>query len=130
MIKKLLSYFAVLSLFVMCASSTNVYASSNDANTNNDVLIQPRWWPGNPNPQPGTEDWFFQHPDYGKNATKLQAEECGKSALIGATTSLVVAGFATWLSGGVFTVALFAKTFGEGLVGTYGTCLFEKNVKL
>lgn len=37
MIKKLLSYFAVLSLFVMRACTTSADASLNEVNTNNDI---------------------------------------------------------------------------------------------
>lgn len=25
--------------------------------------LEPRWWPGNPNPYPGTEAWLQQHID-------------------------------------------------------------------
>lgn len=125
MTKKLLSCFAVLSLFVMCASSTNVYASTNDANTNNDVLIQPRWWPGNPNPQPGTEEWFFQHPDYGPKGDSQIAQKCAIEALFPSLGSSALSEITIWIAKGVFSVGSFGISFGSGFVVSYGVCVWN-----
>ena len=130
MLKKLLSCFAVLSLFVMCASTTSVYASSNNVNTNNDILIQPRWWPGNPNPQPGTEDWFFQNPTYGTNSPDPIAKECGKKAIYDALMpSLAIDAFVTWYAKRKFDLYTFGLTFVAEVTYKYATCLWEAGVR-
>ena len=122
-------FVCLLLIFGLCSVNMNQVVVK-AADLKNQSLLQPNWWPGNPNPQPGTEDWFFQNLTYGANATKLQAEGCVKSALIGAGFSISFLALATWVSAGTFTLAAFGSTFGTGLITSYGACLFEKNVPL
>ena len=91
--------------------------------------VSPNWWPGNPNPQPGTEDWFFQHPNYGSNAPDPVAKECGYQAIV---DSLLVpsgiAAFNTWYLKKKFDLYTFGLSFVAEVTYNYATCLWRSGV--
>ena len=91
--------------------------------------VSPNWWPGNPNPQPGTEDWFFQHPDYGSNAEPHQADKCAQKAFDDAYIYNMTESIAVWVVTGSFSLAAFATAFGTSYAISYATCLYNEGVR-
>lgn len=90
-----------------------------------------RWWPGNPNPQPGIEDWFFQNQNYGSNAPIAFSRDCAMQAL---KDALIPGGTAEainyWLLKKAFSVGSFGVGFGVGYMYSYGACLMSKGVSI
>ena len=91
--------------------------------TVNDNLPQARWWPGDPNPQPGSQEWLWTHATMKPN-TATKAKKCAINALLlggfkGSAESAVV----TWITKGIFTLGSFAATFGIGFAVDYFSCI-------
>ena len=82
---------------------------------------EPRWWPGNPNPFPGSEAWLQQHIDY-SSGDPTKSREClieafGFGSLTGEALS--------WLAAGTFTVASLLKSFGTGIAISWLLCMLD-----
>ena len=90
------------------------------------TTYKPTWWPGNPNPQPGTEDYLFQHysPNFGSSASKPTVSACLVSMGIDLTKSVVKAFFKT----GPWNLKRFVVYFGVALAESYITCLITKGI--
>ncbi len=90
------------------------------------TTYKPTWWPGNPNPQPGTEDYLFQYysPNFGSSASKPTVNACLVSMGIDLTKSVVKAFFKT----GPWTLKRFVIYFGVALAESYITCLISKGI--
>lgn len=83
--------------------------------------VETKWWPGNPNPAPGSEAWLQL---YGYTAPKNveTARRCAVEALgIAPTASSLI----SWLAKGVYTVSSFCRTFGADFVGNYFSCVLK-----
>lgn len=89
-----------------------------------------RWWPGNPNPQPGTEDWLYQNysKNLGNNASQVVAESCALSALVGGSFTAAEATIGTWVKGKKFSLGSFVLTFGIGAASGYAQCLVVNGI--
>lgn len=105
--------------------------SKEENEMNQSSLIQPRWWPGNPNPQPGTEDWLYQNysPNLGSSASSSVAEDCSLSALIGGGVSVTSNTLKNFISGKKYTLAIFITYFGVGYAEGYAACLIYNGIK-
>lgn len=125
---RIISLFVITSLLILCTTSKNpVYAATNNNGSNESI---PKWWPGNPNPQPGTEDWFFQNPTYGTSSPDPIAKECGKEAIYDALVpSLAIEAFATWYAKRKFDLYTFGLTFVAEVTYNYATCLWDAGVR-
>ena len=87
------------------------------------------WWSGNPNPKPGTEEWFFQNPNYGGKAKSHQAKKCAQKAFDDAYISNMSGAITAWLATGAFSLAGFTATFGSGYLISYASCLYKDGVR-
>lgn len=83
--------------------------------------VEPRWWPGNPNPPMYSEAWFQQNPSFGTTDPTV-ARQCAGEALFGSLGSGATNSIGTWLARGVWTVGSFGSFFG-GFIFGYGTCV-------
>lgn len=101
---------------------------TNELRINNNV-IKPNWWPGNPNPQPSTEDWFFQHMDYGGNAPSGIAKACAVEAFNNTYINTMSSAVVAWAAGGAFSLSVFAATFGFSYVMDYAKCMYRHGVR-
>ncbi len=90
------------------------------------TTYKPTWWPGNPNPQPGTEDYLFQHysPNFGSSASKPMVNACLVSMGIDLAKSVVKAFFKK----GPWNLKRFVIYFGLALAESYVTCLITKGI--
>lgn len=88
--------------------------------------VQPRWWLGNPNPIPGTEDWFFQNQNYGSNAPIAFSRDCAKQAL---KDALIPGGTIEAINYWLLKKAFSIGSFGVGYIYSYGLCLWNKGVR-
>lgn len=124
---RIISLFVVTSMLILCTTSKNpVYAATNNNGSNEST---PLWWPGNPNPQPGTEDWFFQNPTYGGNAPDPVARECGKDAVFDALLPNSAAAFAKWYALRKFDLYTFGLSFAANVTYNYAICLWRAGVR-
>ena len=84
------------------------------------------WWPGNPNPQPGTEDWLFQHysPNLGSTAPKATIDSC----LVSVGLDLCAAAVKAFFQTGPWTLRRFVTYFGVALAESYALCLIAKGI--
>lgn len=92
----------------------------------NGITFKPTWWPGNPNPQPGTEDWLFQHysPNLGSSAPKSTVSAC----LVAIGIDLSKAAVKAFFESGKWTLSRFVSYFGIALAESYATCLIGKGI--
>lgn len=120
-------------------SITTVTTHAKDSNSPTLVLVpidtsgvyedgtgpQPRWWPGDPNPQPGSQEWLWTHASY-TTSSSAKAKKCGLKALKGA---VIVGGVdravEKWVLKAIFNVGTFAASFGLSFAYGYYTCLTE-----
>ena len=82
------------------------------------IEIVPTWWPGDPNPKPGTEAWLQQNAHVGPGNMEL-ARRCAVQAGIGAGSRLLI----DWLYTGVWTLESFVMTFGRDFAVDYFMCI-------
>lgn len=93
--------------------------------TEDNGLPQARWWPGDPNPQPGSQEWLWTHAQM-KPGSPTKAKKCAKQALIkGGFTGSAESAVVTWMLGNVFTLGAFAATFGVGFSVEYFNCIIS-----
>ena len=83
--------------------------------------IEARWWPGNPNPEPGSEAWLQLY-GYKTPGNPTIARKCALEALGG---SFGASSIASWIAGGTFTVLNFARTFGASWAVGYLACIIR-----
>lgn len=129
-IHKKLKYFilpiALCLTIVGTMNTTPIYANTID-NTN---IATPNWWPGNPNPQPGTEDWFFQNPSYGTNAPDAVARRCGQEAIFDALVPAAAEeAFVMWFAKKAFDIGTFGLSFVANMTYNYAMCLWRSGVR-
>ena len=108
-------------------SKETIVLSFNDITkefTINGSTYTPDWWPGNPNPQPGSEDWLFQHysPNLGSTAPKGTVSTCLVSIGFDLTWAAVTAFFKT----GPWNLKRFVTYFGTTFAVSYANCLVSK----
>lgn len=124
--KKICSMLLVLMLFV---STGGTVLAEDDFSTPKPPTT--RWWPGNPNPQPGTEDWLFQNYgyNYGSNGSTKITENCLLSALIGGGVGGAYTLVETMKKGGKLTLNRVVSAFGVSTATSYVACLIENGIK-
>lgn len=98
-------------------STTCYYVELLQEINNEQISIAPTWWPGNPNPQPGTEDWMFQNQHYAPPSDL--AKKCAIKAMGGGSLSSIGA----FLKFGA-SIGLAIRTFGVGWAISYTKCIF------
>lgn len=82
----------------------------------------PNWWPGDPNPQPGSEAWLQQNANV-RASDMTTARKCALEALIGSGIGSSSDAFISWLGRGVWSVGSFAQSFGVSWVVSYFYCI-------
>lgn len=82
------------------------------------IEIVPTWWPGDPNPKPGTEAWLQQNAHVAPGNMAL-ARSCAVKAGVNATSTVLT----SWLSSGVWTLESFVITFGLSFGVVYFDCI-------
>lgn len=129
----------ILSCFIavcmLSISTINTHANDSDSPTlvlvpldtsgvyEDGTAPQPRWWPGDPNPQLGSQEWLWTHTSY-TTPSSAKAKKCGLEALKGATiTGGAQRAVEKWLLKLAFNVGSFAASFGIGFAYSYYTCL-------
>lgn len=128
--KKIFKIFLTLAIAV-CIFPTSTFAiETENSRENNPMEITPYWWPGNPNPQPGTEDWFFQNPSYGSSAPDPVAKQCGYDAIVDALLpSAVEEAFMNWYLKKQFDIYTFGLSFAVNVTYNYAVCLWRSGVR-
>lgn len=110
-------------LFIIVNLFTPIWAEpmikSKDENSNV-YAVTPRWWPGNPNPEPGSEAWLQNHMYL--PAPSEKARSCAYSTLINTT---LTSGVSAWLSRATLTAYSFGITFGAEYLVSYALCVFS-----
>lgn len=120
----------VFKIFLVLAIMACMFPVSISAEEPEDTEVTPYWWPGNPNPQPGTEDWFFQNPTYGTNSPDPVARECGKKAIYDALVpSLAIDAFIAWYAKRKFDLYTFGLSFVVNVTYNYAACLWSSGVR-
>lgn len=110
------------SLVLFAGLATPISAETNNQSSGDKTEESgptPRWWPGNPNPLPGSEAWLQNHMYL--PAPSVTARRCASSALIG--TSLT-SGVGAWITRGPLTAFSFGATFGAGYLISYTLCVY------
>lgn len=113
-----ISFAAVLFVNVPLAP---IDAKSIEAAT---TVNQPNWWPGDPNPQPGSEAWLQLHASV-KPGNMEVARSCALQALAPSGVGAGAESFITWLYQGVWTVGSFAASFGLNWTVGYFDCIIR-----
>jgi len=132
-LKKFLSSILVITLCLILLP-TSVLAEEETVESYEPMRISSgissRWWPGNPNPPYGSEDWLFQNYGYnfGSSAPSDIAKGCALQALIGGGISGAETLAYTWSTGGVFTLGVFVFKFGAGAATGYAGCLIYNGI--
>ena len=85
--------------------------------------VETKWWPGNPNPAPGSEAWLQLY-GYTAPSDATTARKCAIQALGG---SFNPASIASWIAGGTYTVLNFARSFGAGWAVAYFSCVIANS---
>lgn len=86
---------------------------------------QPRWWPGDPNPQPGSQEWLWTHATM-TPGTPTKARSCAIEAItVGGLGNSALSKVSSWIAREVFTVASFASSFGVGAAINYLQCILR-----
>ena len=90
------------------------------------TTYKPTWWPGNPNPQPGTEDYLFQHysPNLGSSASKSTVSAC----LVNVGIDLGKAAVKAFFQSRPWNLRRFVIYFGVALAESYAICLITKGI--
>lgn len=60
-------FLSLLVVFTLLLNVTSINANkvmNDNESDDGSVAIEPRWWPGNSNPEPGSEAWLQQHMNY------------------------------------------------------------------
>lgn len=122
--KHLIRWFAatMVALLMTGVAVTPISAVSMEADPITQ-LSRARWWPGDPNPEPGTEAWLQLH---GSTTTSdpTVARRCAVQALAGAIIpGGIDAAVHKWILKGVFSVSSFALSFSISWCYGYFTCI-------
>ena len=88
------------------------------------VEIGPTWWPGDPNPKPGTEAWLQQNYYVGPGNIEL-ARRCALQALLPAGIKAGSKSLIIWLANGAWHLGSFAGTFGLKFAVEYCSCILK-----
>ncbi|MBF0579390.1 hypothetical protein IM774_06285 [Erysipelotrichaceae bacterium RD49] len=88
------------------------------------TINQVNWWPGDPNPRPGSEAWLQQNTNV-RAGNMEAARRCGLQALAPAGIGAGADTFYIWLMQRVWTVGSFARTFGISWVVGYFDCIIR-----
>lgn len=130
---KMKKIFLTLVAMTISLSSVNIIYSNiivkaatveKEEPTENSGDPEPRWWPGNPNPFPGSEAWLQQHIDY-SSGDPTKSRECLVEAVgtkdLGADA---LSWFATSALAGVFTVTGLIEALGVAIAIRWLMCMF------
>lgn len=121
----LLAFVCSLSLLICFISPISAIETTQSEDVEiGGQAVSPRWWPGNPNPVPGSEAWLQNHMYL--PAPSATARRCAKSALTGSVvTGGITAGVEKWIIKGILTGASFGASFGIGYIVSYTQCVFD-----
>ena len=119
--KAKLSAALLASTLCICVPLAPINAKSVEASL---TAVQPRWWPGDPNPRPGSEAWLQQHASV-KPGNMEVARRCALQALAPSGIGAGAGEFISWLTKGVWTVGSFAQSFGISWVVGYFDCIIQ-----
>lgn len=116
----MLSFIFIFTFLIVPVSAMD---NENTVNENPSTEISTFWWPGNPNPIPGSEAWLQQHGGI-KAKSSAKAKACGIKALKDAfIPGTAEAAIGTWLLKQVFSVTSFGLSFGVNAAYNYYQCV-------
>lgn len=118
-VKKIMISF--LSCFLLFVSLSIPLYSQEVPKSDTESEIGARWWPGDPNPTPGSEAWLQLHGHTAPKDSKL-ARKCAVEALGG---SFNLSSISSWIAGGTWTVLNFSRSFGIGWTVAYFECVIK-----
>lgn len=123
-IKKTILSFA-FNLVLVVGIVTPISAETNNQSSKDKTEESgptPRWWPGNPNPAPGSEAWLQNH--LYLPAPSAKAKTCALQTLGGSVAGATTVTVGKWIANGVLTAASFGLWFGMQYIASYTYCVF------
>lgn len=120
MLKKFFISFGTASI-ILAGSLNPVLANTTGMARIDGGGYETMWWPGDPNPEPGTEAWLQLH----GNVTTNDSTVARRCALEAVGSSIAPSSIYSWVAKGAFSVASFGLAFGIDWTYNYWKCIIN-----